>query len=144
MPGEEVKTPYSHLRSGKKALLLFSHDLTQEQIEELERGWGVEVIEPLPPELQKLWSSVPPHLDSLSQYLAPVLEWMEKIGEPGDKAVIQGDFGAVYLAVRKAFELGVTPLYATTRREVREVLQPDGSVKQERVFRHVRFRVYGR
>lgn len=124
--------------------MLFSHDLTQEQIEELERGWGVEVIEPLPPELQKLWSSVPPHLDSLSQYLAPVLEWMEKIGEPGDKAVIQGDFGAVYLAVRRAFELGVTPLYATTRREVREVLQPDGSVKQERVFRHVRFRVYGR
>lgn len=128
----------------KKALLLFSHDLTLEQREELKRDWDVEMIEPLPPELQRLWSSVPPDLAFLSQYLEPVLEWMGKVGAPGDVAVVQGDYGASYLTVSKAFKLGLIPVYATTEREMRETHLPDGSVKQERIFRHVRFRVYGR
>ncbi len=148
MLGGEVKLPsYSHLRSGKngkKALLLFSHTLTQGQVEELERDWGVEVIEPLYPELQELWSSVPPHLDSLSQYLEPVLKWMGEMGTPGDVVVVQGNYGASYLAVNRAFDLGLIPVYATTKREMMETHLPDGSVRQERVFRHVRFRVYGR
>ncbi len=129
---------------GRKVFLLFSHPLTAEQKRELLESWNVSAIAPLPPHLQRLWSGVPPHLDTLASYLEPLLSWLEAEASPGDVAVIQGDFGAVYLAVNKAFELGVIPLYATTKREVRETNQPDGSIKQERVFCHVRFRVYGR
>ena len=132
------------MNNSRKAILLFSHELTPDQEKELREKWEVSSIVSLPFELQRLWSEVPPKLDALTPYLIPLWSWMEVKANPGDLAVIQGEFGAVYLAVKKAFSLGVTPLYATTRREIRETPQPNGSIKQERVFRHVRFRVYGR
>ena len=132
------------MSNSRKAILLFSHILTPEQERELREGWNVTSIVSLPSELQQLWSGVPPHLETLSFYLGPLLSWLEAEASPGDVAVIQGEFGAVYLTVQKALSLGITPLYATTQREIRSVPQPDGAVKQERVFRHIRFRIYGR
>ena len=128
----------------RRVILLFSHTLTPEQEQELREEWNVTSMVYLPAELQRLWSGVPPHLDSLASYLTPLWAWLEREASAGDVAVIQGEFGAVYLTVNKAIELGLVPLYATTKREVVEVPQPDGSVMQERVFSHVRFRVYGR
>ena len=132
------------LQNERKALILLSHTLTSPQVEELEEKWKVAAIKILPESLQVTWSKIPPHLDAVAPHLEPVLSWMEEEGGSGDVAVIQGDFGAAYLAVKKALSLGITPLYATTRREVKEVSLPDGSVAQDRVFKHVRFRVYGR
>ena len=132
------------MSNSRKAILLFSHAITPNQKKELHEEWEVSSIVSLPFELQQLWSEVPPHLETLSSYLGPLFLWLEAEASPGDVAVIQGEFGAVYLTVQKAFSLGVTPLYATTQRELRSVPQPDGAVRQERVFRHVRFRVYGR
>ena len=132
------------MSSGCKVVLLFSHTLTSDQMEELNRRWNVSKVIHLPQELQRLWSEIPPSLESLSDYLRPIFDWFEHVANPGDISLIQGDFGAVYLMVRKALDLGLVPLYATTRREVHEVSMPDGSVRQERVFRHERFRVYGR
>jgi len=128
----------------RKAFILLSHRLLREQEEELKEVWGVNEILPLPEELQRLWSNIPPHLKELSPYLEPLWRWLEEKAQPEDVAVIQGDFGATYLAVQRAFQLGITPLYATTERVVCETIKPDGSVKQERLFRHVLFRVYGR
>jgi phenylpropionate dioxygenase-like ring-hydroxylating dioxygenase large terminal subunit len=127
-----------------KAFLFLSHQLTEDQEAELRAHWGVGEIVPLPQDLQALWSQVPPYLESLTGYLSPLFRWLAENARPGDIALIQGEFGAVYLAVQKAFELGLVPIYATTRREVRETKLPDGSIRQERVFKHVRFRVYGR
>ena len=98
----------------------------------------------LPEELKNLWSSVPPEDESLRPYLEPLFHWMADTGTPGDLAFIQGESGAVYLTVNWALELGLTPIYATSHREVRERLLPDGSIIQERVFKHVRFRIYGK
>ena len=70
--------------------------------------------------------------------------WMAEATCPGDFAFIQREFGAVYLTVRRALELGLVPVYATSGRESRELHLQDGSVVQERVFKHARFRIYGR
>jgi len=128
----------------KHAFLLLSHALTSEQEAELCQGWQVQEICPLPAELQALWSNVPPEIEELSAYLEPLFAWLAQKARPEDLAVIQGEFGAVYLAVQKAFALGLVPVYATTRRAVRETRLPNGAVRQERFFKHVRFRVYGR
>ena len=128
----------------KRVFLIFSHELTEEQRADLGKNWQVEEFIPLPADLQGLWSGVPPHLEGLAAYLAPLFRWLAQQAWAGDLALIQGEFGAVYLTVKKALELNLIPIYATTRREVRETRLPDGSVRQERIFRHVRFRVYGR
>lgn len=131
------------MEENRRAFLLFSHKPTIAQKTELVEKWRAREIINLTSELQKIWSNVPPHLESISTYLKPVLDWLTAAGSFGDVVVIQGDFGAVYLAVKKALEIGMIPLYATTQRKVEEALQSDGSVKQKRVFRHVRFRVFG-
>ncbi len=128
----------------KRIFLLFSHDLTPEQKRELRENWQVEEAVPLPADLQHLWSMIPPHLEGLSHYLEPLFSWLGQNARAQDLVLIQGDFGAVYLAVERAFSLGLIPVYATTRREVCERRLPDGAVRQERIFKHVRFRVYGR
>lgn len=128
----------------KKVLLIFSHRLTPDQERELAERWKAGKFVYLPPELQELWAGVPPEVESLEPYLEPLFRWMAGSAAPGDLAFIQGEFGAVYLTVNRAFELGLIPIYATSRREVRENCLPDGSVIQERIFKHVRFRIYGR
>lgn len=130
--------------SEKQVLLILSHSPTLPQEEELKEKWEVTKFVKMPPEIQKLWAEVPPEAESLAGYLSPLFRWMAEVSRPGDLAFIQGEFGAVYLTVKKALELGLIPIYATSRREVRERAMPDGSVLQERVFRHVRFRIYGR
>jgi len=128
----------------RKIFLIFSHELTEEQKFDLYKNWQVQEFVTLPAYLQALWSNIPPELESLDVYLTPLFEWLREKALPQDLVLIQGDFGAVYLAVKKAFELGLVPLYATTSREVRETKLADGSIRQERLFKHVRFRVYGR
>ena len=128
----------------KKVLLVFSHRLTPDQERELRERWSAEEFVYLPPELQELWAGVPPEAEGLREYLEPLFRWMAEKAGPRDLALIQGEFGAVYLAVQEALRLGLVPIYATSRREVREKHLPDGAVIQERVFKHVRFRIYGR
>lgn len=126
----------------RQAFLLFSHRLTPAQEEELAREWNVAVVRPLPDALKPLWAHIPPKIPSLRGHLQPVLQWVEAEAAPGDVILVQGDFGAVFLAVSWALGKGLVPVYATTERVVEETEQPDGSVIQKRVFRHVRFRRY--
>jgi len=124
--------------------LIFSHKLTSEQERDLKQNWQVENIIPLPAKMQYLWSNVPPNLPELSGYLEPIKHWLKENAKLGDLALIQGDFGAVYLMVNYAFSLGLTPIYATTERTVKEESSTEGEVVIERIFRHKRFRKYGR
>ncbi|GAK59328.1 hypothetical protein U27_06312 [Candidatus Vecturithrix granuli] len=125
-----------------RLFLLFSHALTGEQERDARTSLGVEEILALPENLQQRWSNVPPNLATLDEHLQPVLDWLGDQARPGDYVLIQGDFGAVYRAVRFALEHGLTPLYATTARRVKETRLPDGRVESNRVFQHVRYRRY--
>ena len=125
-----------------RLFLLFSHALTGEQERDARTSLEVEEILPLPEDLQQRWSNVPPELTTLDEHLQPVLDWLRDQARPGDYVLIQGDFGAVYRAVCFALEHGLTPLYATTVRRVKEMRLPDGRVESTRVFQHVRYRRY--
>ena len=96
----------------------------------------------LPEHLQQRWSNVPSELESLDEYLCPVLNWLRDTAQPGDYVLIQGDFGAVYTAVTFALEHSLIPVYATTRRNVVETHLPNSKVQVQRIFEHVRFREY--
>jgi len=126
----------------KTLILLFSHQLTPTQERDAEQSLGIDTFVSLPEELQKLWSSVPPDIGSLAEYLTPIKEFVAEVGSEGDSVLIQGDFGATYHLVSYALSLGLTPLYATTKRDVVEIREGDSVVKRS-VFEHVRFRVYG-
>jgi len=123
--------------------LLFSHNLTPEQIQDAQENWQVAACIFLPKQLQDLWSNVPPELTSLKDYLQPIFEWLRN-AQAGDLVLIQGDYGATYLMIQYAFERGLRPIYSTTLRKVVETPFPDGSIRTERVFAHHQFRFYER
>lgn len=128
---------------GPRLFLLFNHHFTPEQEAQAREQLGITKILAFPAELQRRWSQIPPDLPGLQDYLAGLKEWLAKEARPGDYILIQGDFGATYLMVSFALEKGFIPIYATTRREARETVQPDGSVRLTHTFRHQQFRRYG-
>jgi len=128
---------------GPRLFLLFNHRMGPQQAAQAREELGVREIVSPPPELQARWGQVPPELPGLQDYLAPLRDWLAKEALPGDYVLIQGDFGATYLMVRFAMERGLIPVYATTRREAQETVQPDGAVRLTHSFRHQRFRRYG-
>jgi len=126
----------------KKLFLLFSHKLTEQQVADAKKSLGVEEFVYLPTELQKLWSSIPPSLDELNAYLAPVVEYIDSYAKSKeDIFLVQGDFGACYDIVSYLKDNGFDAYYATTSRKTAEKLV-DGKVVKTSVFEHVRFRKY--
>lgn len=126
-----------------RLIVLFNHTLTESQREDARRSLGAgEILEP-PAAVRSLWAEVPPELESLEDYLSPVRSWLVDCARPGDFLLVQGDFGATWLMVRFALEIGLVPVYSTTRRAAAEEPQPDGSVRLTHRFQHVRFRRYG-
>ncbi len=53
-----------------------------------------------------------------------------------------GDFGATYAMVEYAKSLGLIAIYATTLRESKEILNKDGSITKQNIFKHCIFRKY--
>ncbi|MEZ4687226.1 MAG: CRISPR-associated protein Csx20 [Bacteroidia bacterium] len=125
-----------------KLFLLFSHALTPAQERDAHISLGVEQFCYLPEKLQQRWSQVPPEPENITEIAQPIWDWLTKVTTPGDHVLVQGDFGMTYATVHHAFQLGLIPVYATTRRESQEVQLPDGSVRKTLVFAHVRFRKY--
>ncbi len=125
----------------KKMFLLFSHNLTQTQIDDAKNNFGVKDFVPLPKELQLLWSNIPSELISLKEYLLPIRNFLAENSEYEDVVLIQGDFGAVYQMVNFANNLGLKAVYATTTRVIEETVEDEKTVKKS-IFEHRRFREY--
>ena len=124
-------------------IFLFNHAPTQRQLDDARRSLGTtRFIEP-PEKIHACWQQVPPDPEAIAPYLAPVRRWLMESGTPGDFVLIQGDFGATYLMVRYALEMGLVPVYSTTERQAVEEKRQDGSVKLTHTFKHRRFRRYG-
>lgn len=127
----------------KSMFVLFNHQLNDLQRNDARRSLGVAEFVCPPPELQALWRQVPADLEAIAEYLSPLMDWMAKAGQVGDYVLIQGDFGATYMMVNFAFELGLVPVYSTTERQAEETVAEDGAVRLVHTFRHRRFRRYG-
>ena len=124
-----------------RMFILFNHSLTEAQRDDAKKNLGVGSFVTPPPELSAAWSQLPPDAPSLALVLAPVFQWLEREAHAGDYLLVQGDFGATFLLAQKAFSLGLTPLYSTTRREATEEKDGD-TVRIVHHFCHVRFRNY--
>ncbi|MBW2609527.1 MAG: hypothetical protein JRC68_04180 [Deltaproteobacteria bacterium] len=122
--------------------LIFNHTFTKAQRANALHALGVERIMDMPPDHKKIWSNIPPDLPTIEAYLEPVQAWLKTKSEKNDFVLIQGDFGACYIMVNYAFKLGLIPIYSTTRRETKEELFQDGSVKLTHHFQHQIFRRY--
>ena len=136
MSKESRKLRYPNL------ILLFSHKLTENQIKSAKTEMNINKFIYLEPELQKLWSNIPPEIENIKDYLSPIYQFLKENTEKGDYVLIHGDFGAVYLMVNYAFELGLIPIYSTTGRITREKKMNENTIKLEHFFRHKRFRKY--
>ena len=123
-----------------KMYLLFSHTLTEFQIQDAKTTLKIDEFIYLPKNLQKIWSEIPPEIDNLSEYLSDIKEFLKKT-KKGEYVLIQGEFGAVYHMVNFSKSLGLIPIYATTKRETIELKVNDKIIKKS-VFRHIRFREY--
>ena len=125
-----------------RLFLIFNHMFTEQQEADARASLGVDAVRYMPGDVQKIWGGVPPDLEEIASFLAPVGNWLLAEAAPGDHVLIQGDFGACYLMVNFAFANGLVPVYATTQRESVEAHRPDGSVEKRQIFRHKRFRNY--
>ena len=125
-----------------KLFLLFSHKLTPEQESEARRSLGVVEFKTLERELLTCWKEVPPDVEDIREHLLPIFEWVAENAQSGDYVLIQGEPGAVYLAIGFAFEQNLLPIYATTPRQVNTTKVSDKEIEKTSRFRHVRYRRY--
>ncbi|MCS6795323.1 MAG: CRISPR-associated protein Csx20 [Raineya sp.] len=121
--------------------LLFSHRLTALQEQEARENWGVEEIIYLPADLQGIWSNFPAEQESIRGHVERVVVFLEEWAREGDLVLVQGDFGATVLVVQWCWQRGIKPIYSTTQRIAREVVEGE-QVRVERIFEHCRFRLY--
>ena len=128
------------LNTRRKALLVFSHQLTENQKKELTEEYSVKKIEKQPADLQNLWSNVIIG-ESYKENLEKIKEYISKNFHIGDILVIQGNWGYTYNLVKWAIENEYLPVYSYTERNVEEI--KDGEdVKKISYFRHVKFLKY--
>ena len=125
----------------KKIFLLFSHNLTQIQIDDAKNNLDIEKFVSLSQDLQELWSNIPSDLIFIKEYLLPFKNFLTENSNFGDVVLIQGDFGAVYQMVNFANDLGLKAVYATTTRVIEEIVIDEKTVKKS-IFEHRRFREY--
>lgn len=126
----------------KNMFLLFSHRLTQKQIEESRDKLEVTEYIYLPEDLKNLWSHINPTGDLEIEYFKDIITFIKDNGKKGDIALVQGDFGATYIMVNWCIENGFIPIYSTTERVYSLEKSVDGKTINRHIFEHVRFRRY--
>lgn len=123
-----------------RLFLLISHTLSPEQINDARISLGISEIIKFDKELMVKWMNIPPNISDLSEYLAEFREALLSC-KAGDFVLIQGEFGATYHMVNYAKSIGLKPIYATTAKDSKELIQ-DGVTKKISIFKHIRFREY--
>ncbi|CAM3953058.1 CRISPR-associated protein Csx20 [Arcobacter cloacae] len=125
----------------KKMFLLFSHNLSEIQLNDAKSNLEVSEVVSLPNKLQDIWSNIPADIENLREYLLSIRNFLAENSQYGDVVLIQGDFGAVYQMVNFSKDLGLIPVYATTSREIEE-FEENGKTIKKSIFEHIRFRGY--
>jgi hypothetical protein len=128
----------------RKMLLIFSHELTEDQEREAESLFGCSELIPLPAGLQERWSNVDPLLDDITGYISEIITWISGCSVEGDYLLVEGDFGMTFAVVNWALNNKRKAVYSTTGRDYSRSKDSDGSVVNIHRFRHVKFRHYTR
>jgi hypothetical protein len=89
----------------------------------------------------KIWSKIPAEYETIDECLTSIKLFISNHFQTGDFLLVQGDYGATFNMVQFAKENGLIPVYATSKRYVKEVV--DGEyVTTIREFKHIRFREF--
>ena len=123
-------------------ILVFSHKLTDIQIKSGNDDLKIQRFEYLPPELQYIWSHIPPNEEDISPYLEGVIQWIDSIANKEDIVLVQGDFGATYKVVNHCKSKELKVVYSTTDREAIEMRDDEGAIYLQHKIRHIMFREY--
>ena len=126
----------------KKLFLLFSHEITDEQLKDAKKNMGIDDIVNMPEELKKNWKSISPKGELNLKKIEPVLKWLKKESSKGDYVLVQGEYGVTFYIVGFCFKNNLIPIYATSKRVYKEDKNQDGSVVRKHIFKHVNFRKY--
>ena len=122
----------------KKMFILISHNLTTEQEKDAKTSLQVDEFIYIK---NNIWQNIPPENENISDLLDDIKKFILKNAKKGDLLLVQGDFGATYILVNFAFQNDLIPIYATSRREVKEKRENE-QVVTIRTFKHIRFRKY--
>lgn len=125
-----------------KMFLLFSHTLTEAQKEEASVRFNIDEFIKLPDKLQNIWSHVPSEGDIPEEYLNEIVKFVSDNKAEKNYALIEGEYGLVYIMVRWCMKNNIVPIYATTKRIYKSSDNEDGSITGTHIFRHVAFRLY--
>ena len=124
----------------RKALLLFSHQLTENQEKELVENFKVKKIVSLSSELQEMWSNVSIK-ENYKENLEKIKKYIEKNFNENDVMLVQGNWGYTYNIVKWSIEKKLVPVYSYTERNVEEIKDGE-NVKKISYFKHVKFIEY--
>ena len=124
----------------RKALLLFSHQLTENQEKELVENFKVKKIISLSSELQEMWSNVSIK-KNYKKNLEKIKKYIEENFNENDVMLVQGNWGYTYNIVKWSIEKRLVPVYSYTERNVEEIKDGE-NVKKISYFKHVKFIEY--
>lgn len=124
----------------RKALLLFSHQLTENQEKELVQNFKVKKIVSLSSELQEMWSNVSIK-KNYKENLEKIKKYIEENFNENDVMLVQGNWGYTYNIVKWSIEKKLVPVYSYTERNVEEIKDGE-NVKKISYFKHVKFIEY--
>ena len=115
-----------------------NHALTPEQEEDARENLKIEKFVNI---ADAKWSDIDPFEKSVVNVINIYKDRLTQQANAGDVLLVQGDFGATYNMIKFAKNMGLTVIYATTKRIVSEYIE-NGKVVTKREFKHARFREY--
>lgn len=122
----------------KTLFILMNHSLTKEQEKDAIENLNIDNFVVISDEK---WGNIDPADKSILNSVEIYKQKLKEQSKFGDVLLVQGDFGATYAMINFAKNIGLTPIYATTRRIVSEQVE-DGKLVIKREFKHERFREY--
>lgn len=126
----------------KNMILIFSHKLTDKQIQDAKVNLNIDEFIYLPQDLQNKWSLIDPDLENVSSITCEIKKWIDIVVNTNDYILVQGDFGATYDIVNYCKNKELKAIYSTTKRVAKETVIDGGKIELIHVFEHVRYREY--
>ncbi|MCF2639922.1 CRISPR-associated protein Csx20 [uncultured Fusobacterium sp.] len=122
----------------KRLILLFSHQLTPQQLKDAKETLQCNKIIYLTDELLYKWQNITPETD-----IQIFKDFLVENAKVGDYVLIQGEWGTTYNMVNFAKEKNMIPIYSSTARKViEEKSGSDNKVIKTSIFEHRGFYRY--
>lgn len=122
----------------KRLILLFSHQLTPQQLKDAKETLQCNKIIYLTDELLYKWQNITPETD-----IQIFRDFLVENAKVGDYVLIQGEWGTTYNMVNFAKEKNMIPIYSSTARKViEEKSGSDNKVIKTSIFEHRGFYRY--